>query len=284
MRTSARRPAIARLWLRAAAAAALASAPAAFAANPGPPPAAPVTAAEQQAIRDAAARGALLYAYDQAAWHGTDAMMAKVSDPGTKIAGWIVDGPAEAPELIFFDKDRADPHAVFIVSFRAGSIASSRMAGAGEAELSSDRRRLVAARQAAMEAFARAKVGRCAAVMNSVVLPPARPGDPALVYFLTPQPDANLIPFGGHYRVSVAGDGKVGEIRPFTNSCGSVPRGPDGNGKPVALVITHLLDPVPTEIHVFSSYVAGMPIYVSTVKNGRLWKVDRDRIELVPRP
>ena len=83
-----------------------------------PLPALAQTASEKAAADLALARGKLIYAYDQAAWHGTDAMLAKVKEPGALIGGWIVDGPASAPTLVFFDKDPADPHAVYIAEFQ----------------------------------------------------------------------------------------------------------------------------------------------------------------------
>ena len=242
------------------------------------PPIPAVSEAEQQAIRDASARGALLYAYDQAAWHGTDEMMAKLPDARSKVGGWIVDGPAEAPELVFFDRDTAAPHALFVADFRDGKRVSSRVAEQGEPALSPERRRLIAARAAATEALKAKRFQRCSAQpMNTVVLPPAAPDGPIYVYLLTPQPDMNTIPFGGHYRIAVGPDGSPGEIRPFTNSCIAMPSSPPAGAKSAAIFITHLLDPVPTEIHVFSSLVAHAPVMVGT-KDGRIWAVAGTRI------
>ncbi|MEA3063228.1 MAG: hypothetical protein QOJ94_3009, partial [Sphingomonadales bacterium] len=128
-------------------------------------------------------------------------------------------------------------------------------------------------RAAALAAFAAKGLPRCSkAPMNTVVLPPAAPDGPTYVYVMTPQTDSKIIPFGGHYRIAVAADGTVGEIRPFTNSCIAMPYKPPHGATPAAMVITHLLDPVPTEIHVFASFVAGVPIMVIT-KDGRLWAV-----------
>lgn len=122
-------------FLAAALAALLGAAPAAAADKLGP-----ISAADQQAIGDASARGSLIYAYDQAAWHGTDEMLAKLPDAGSKVGGWIVDGPANAPELIFVDRNEAAPHAVFFVDFRDGRLISSRAAGSADAELSPERK------------------------------------------------------------------------------------------------------------------------------------------------
>jgi hypothetical protein len=55
--------------------------------------------------------------------------------------------------------------------------------------------------------------------------------------------------------------------------------------KAEALVVSHLLDPTPTEIHVFSVFAAKKPIYVITVTNDRIWAAEisggQARIRLV---
>jgi hypothetical protein len=56
-----------------------------------------------------------------------------------------------------------------------------------------------------------------------------------------------------------------------------MPARPPAGAKSAALFITHLLDPVPTEIHVFSSLVAHVPVMVGT-RDGRIWAVDGTRI------
>lgn len=270
-----------KIW--AVAAAAVLGSGAMLAAAPKPPPPAEVSPAEWETIHQAAARGILLYAYDQAAWHGTDEMLAKVPDAAAKVGGWIVDGPANAPELVFFDKDAAAPHAVFIADFRDGKLVSSRAAAAGEPELSPERKHMIAARAAAVQALEAKGFEHCTqAAMNTVVLPPRKPGDATYVYVLTPQTDLNTIPFGGHYRIAVGPDGGIGEIRAFTNSCIAMSRKVPKGGKPVALVITHLLDPVPTEIHVFSSLVAQVPVMVAT-KDRRIWAVSGGAIMAIGR-
>lgn len=83
------------------------------------PSAVQMSSAEQAAVQQALDRGTLIYAYDQAAWHGTDDMLAKIENPNEVLGGWIVDGPVNAPELVFYDKDEADPHAVYVAQFMA---------------------------------------------------------------------------------------------------------------------------------------------------------------------
>jgi hypothetical protein len=42
-------------------------------------------------------------------------------------------------------------------------------------------------------------------------------------------------------------------------------------------MVNHLLDPAPTEIHVFTSYSMRIPVFVST-RDARVWKVERTKI------
>lgn len=246
-----------------------------------PDPTAIISPAEESQLREIARRGALLYAYDQAAWHGTDDMVAKLPDYEGRVGGWIVDGPAEAPELVFFDKAGARP--VYVARFRDGNLISAEVSGADAAELSAPRRKLIAARKAALAALSKSDAKRCSeAAMNSVVLPAAAPGEPTLVYFLEPQRVMDAFPFGGHYLFPVDPSGHAGPMRRFTKTCIEISRvaAREGNKEVVALLITHLLDRVPTEIHVFSSLAARLPVSVGT-RDGRTWWVDGTAIRLV---
>ena len=246
-----------------------------------PPP--QMSETEAVAVRQAEERGAMMYAYDQAAWHGTDDLMAKLPDFASRVGGWVVDGPAEAPELVFYDRDRTDPHAIYVADFRNNRLVSSKVLGAtDDRTLSPHRKAMIAAREAGIAALAASDAKRCVdKPFNTVVLPPEQPGGPTLVYLLTPQTRMDAIPFGGHYRIEVSADGKAAAPRHFTNSCLEMPRDPPQKGKPGVIFVTHLLDPVPTEIHVFSSLAAHVPVAVGTVSNKHLWIVDGAHIELM---
>jgi hypothetical protein len=53
------------------------------------------------------------------------------------------------------------------------------------------------------------------------------------------------------------------------------------DGKEVAgLMLTHLLDPAPTEIHVFLSLAHRVPLWVMTTQNQYLWRVEHGRIRI----
>jgi hypothetical protein len=50
---------------------------------------------------------------------------------------------------------------------------------------------------------------------------------------------------------------------------------------PAAMVVSHLLDPVPTEIHVFTAMTSRLPVYVMIAPSGRLYEVTGERIRFV---
>lgn len=266
-----------------AAAASLALASPAFAQAQAP---VQMSEAEAMQVQQALNRGTLIYYYDQAAWHGTDDMLRKIPHPSGKIGGWIVDGTADNSEIIFYDTDEADPHAVYVARFHWNELVSSRVLGPGDDRtLSPSRKAMIAAKRVALKALVDGRVTRCVdKPFNSVVLPPEAPGAPTLVYFLTPQTSNASLPFGGHYLIPVAADGIPGKVRPFTKACAELETRKEG-GKTAALMVSHLLDPTPTEIHVFSMFAAKLPVFVMTSQNSRIWSVEfvsgRARIRIV---
>jgi hypothetical protein len=237
------------------------------------------TPAEQARVRQVLERGNLIYAYDQVAWHGTDDMRAKLKDAEAKVGGWIADGPASGPELVFFDKDPSDPKALYVARFKSDGSISGKVLGDGDdRSLSAERKRLIAAQRTARESLDPKRAQPCSSrPFNTIVLPPETPGGPVLVYFLTPQTDSDAIPFGGHYLVEVSPEGKAGPTRRFTKSCLDMPFRKAGVPAPAAIGVSHLLDPVPTEIHVFSSLAARLPVMVMATKK-KVWMVAGDRI------
>jgi hypothetical protein len=117
----------------------------------------------------------------------------------------------------------------------------------------------------------------CSERYNSVVLPQGSDLDSWSVYLLPGTSKRNLIPIGGSYRVNVNLRTGVANVRPFTKTCIQLEKDP----KAVGLMISHLLDPVPTEVHVFWSIWAEQPFYVATAPAGRFWVVNGDRIKLI---
>jgi hypothetical protein len=226
-------------------------------------------------VQTAMNRGALLYIYDEAAWHGTDELVANHKKLSTQTGGYVVTGTQQDTQLVFYNKEQT--RAVYRAVYRNQKLAGAGPPPAGQEALTDLERQLIRAREIATQAFVAAKVSICTkGKPNLAVLPPATAGDPAIVYLMSSRVDMEEVPLGGHYSVTVSADGRVGPIRKFTNGCVNLPLNvKDKNGgKLVAGNITHLLDPTPTEIHVFSSLTSHLPIYVLTVENKRIWKVD----------
>lgn len=233
-------------------------------------------------------RGRLLYAYDQAAWHGTDDLLANHKDAAPRQhGGYVVDGPVEAPRIAFFD---ATTHrAVYRARLVEGRIVDGRVATGAEAELTPMEQRLIAAREAARGAVLLDVTARpCAAKpFNTVVVPPSTPDGPIAVYLLTPQTTNDAVPLGGHYRIDVDAAGKAGPVQRFTHACLATPVHPalPNGAKPVGIVVGQLIGDRPTEIHVFTSLTVRQPIYVTTESGAAasLWLVSGSRIG-GPRP
>jgi hypothetical protein len=231
--------------------------------------------AEREAIAFAEARGRLLYALDRAAWVATDDFTARVPDYADQgVRGFIVEPAGDGYSAIFYGGPADAPVAVY-----RGDVRNHRVRGrevypaASRPALTPAQRRLVAARDAAGAANRNRPCGPNP--FNTAVIPPATPDGPIDVYLLTPQPAAGAFSMGGHWRFTVAADGSVSGERAFARTClvmgGPGQPAPPPGGRAVGMVVSHLLDPVPTEIHVFTSLAARMPVYV--LAGGRNWRV-----------
>jgi hypothetical protein len=229
-------------------------------------------------------RGELLYIYDKAGWAGTDDIRDHFPDLMAQAGGYVVTGDEMQTELVFFDKSKT--RAVYRANFADGKLVKSGPAQADRIGLSPLEAQMIDAKDKGLAAFRAAKVGPCANAMpNLATLPPEMPGGPIIVYMMTPQTDLKSFPLGGHFSVEVSRDGSVGKVRHFTKSCIDMPLSqlPIG-ATPAAFVITHLLDPTPTEIHVFTSLASGIPIWVLTSPQGRVWAVEGSTVRTLEMP
>lgn len=231
--------------------------------------AAPITDAERPGVQQAVNLGWLVYSYDQAAWHGTDAMLEDVPDARTRgIAGWIVNDIEDGWETVFFRPAGSGYEAVWASVYDGRKVIRRTTYAAGE-------RQFVPSEVALVEASLLVrgqKVDRCSAKpFNTVVIPTGKPDGGLYAYLLVPQETTNVVPLGGHYRFEIV-DGKIAGQRQFTKSCIALPLEQDGK-RPNSLFITHLLDQTPTEIHVFSVFAAELPMFVGTGQD-RIWAVE----------
>jgi hypothetical protein len=194
------------------------------------------------------------------------------------IRGWVVEPRGDVLSVTYFGEDDGKPYAIYIADYAHDAVSNERtpVAGSADRTLTPLGLRLAAARLAAMAAGD--SIPRCIdRPYNTVALPP-EPDRTIPVYLLTPQTVNNRYPMGGHHEIDIAPDGSVAAKRDFTHSCLEIgPAEGDSPGKLAALFVTHLLDPHPTEIHVFTSLSAHYPLFVGTGAR-EVWSVEGARI------
>lgn len=240
--------------------------------------------AEQAQLEDNLRRGRQIYDYDQAAWHTTDAMLEHLPEAQREqVRGWVITDVQGGEKATYFGVESAKRYVLYSAVWDGSAISQEVIAPAGGREtLSAEQESLAAALDAALPAAR--NFGRCSsAQFNAVVLPAKSPGDAISVYFLTPQTKDGEYPFGGHYRVDVR-NGAVVSQRPFTKTCISLNAAGTKTETVAAMYITHLLDPVPTEIHVFGMLASGKALAVG-VPDGRVYMLSapkgRPQYELI---
>lgn len=235
------------VWSTAAALALAAIAPAAMA---------EVTAAEKAANDEAMALGKRLYQYDQAAWHSTDAMLAAFKGQTLpNIAGWVVEEPGDGTLIVtYYGEGESERPVVARYAMRDGKVAGGGP-GTPDDKLSAAAYRMIEARTVALARAVEEEIGLCTeGNLNHIILPPRSDGTIS-VYLMSSAVENGVFPLGGHYRFDIDKAGQVANWRPFLKSCMTVDSRPDDQVKEKAFfVVSHLLDPQPTEIHYFVRY------------------------------
>jgi hypothetical protein len=230
---------------------------------------------EQEAAGILAAEriGLAMYRHDHAAAVATDAafQLRQVREDA-RLRGWITEERQDQIIVSFIDET---PRALYRVEVSKEGVVGEVMVLESPSELSAYESGAAAARLLAMAT----RFEPCAERYNTVVLPVDGANEQNwFVYLLPATTDANVIPIGGAYRMEINAGGLV-EQRGFTNSCIALQPSPES----VALAISHLLDPIPTEVHVFWSLWANKPLYVSTPPNATVWAIEGGKIRLVQR-
>jgi hypothetical protein len=262
-----------------------AAAPAAPAARARPAFVEPLTRAQRAALDSAAQRGRLLRAIAAAGIVATQDMLGRISDPaGAGISGWLAEPEGNAVTVTFYAEGdgAAPPSAIYKVTILGGRATAREVFLAGtRPPLSATLARMAAARKAT-EALDHRPCG--GEGFNVLVVPPAGPGAPVDVYQISPQTQRGQYPLGGHFKTTVAGDGSIVATRGFTNACVNVAAAEPAPGQtPRPIAVTHLLDPLPTEIHAFLSLWTGHPLLVVAGDPQRLFAVTGDGMGEVPR-
>lgn len=232
------------------------------------------------AARLAEETGALIYAYDQVAWHSTDKFMAEMrSQMPPTMRGYII-VPERGGRLraIYYAEKGG-----ILVAVRAYSVSGRRSLQPLPAEtgkpLTEPAIRMIAARDAALRYASDNALAICAqASPNTVVLPPDANGR-IVVYILTPQVDNGAFPSGGHYRFEFDNENKLLSQRKLADKCGliKVMRGQFG-----VTILKHDMDDHPTEIHAFLSRMIPYPLTIVTPKRD-VWFATNGKLEHISR-
>ncbi|MGV3482449.1 MAG: hypothetical protein ACO1O3_21035 [Sphingobium sp.] len=236
-------------------------------------PADPAQSATASALEEAQRRGDLIYAYDQAAWHTTDSLKLDIPDlRSSGIRGWIVTKVPNGYRSTYYGHAENGPYRVYSAVWTGtDDIVVDRIVARSDAEkeLTAEERRLITAHDLVDAGSLKICNGQS---FNVVVLPGRDAEEADSVYYLSPQTDADVYPFGGHHRVDVK-DGKEVSRRAFSKGCLNMPRPTDKKGAPEAMVLSHLLDATPTEIHVFMARTIRLPVIV-IISDRSFWAVD----------
>lgn len=227
-------------------------------------------------VQEAEQLGRMIYEKDRHAAKAADIMLGEIQNPQeTGIEGWVIVEEKDRYSVIFINPNTNPYTTPFQVVFEKDMhpylVKNKRPATNLEAAM-------FRARQQALAAIEQ----HCSDQYNTVVLP-APDGQGWLAYALAASTDPSVIVAGGHIRVTVSPDGnEIISQRNFTNTCLQIPLPPDlpGGKKPSACFLTHLLDNVPAEIHVFLTLSYQIPCYVMT-QDGSRWYVEDGKISRV---
>jgi hypothetical protein len=245
------------------------------------PPATQASADQAARMSAIGQRGRLLFDLDRAAWVATDDFVAKVGDLSkTDGKGYVTEREGEGFIVTFYAGEPGSEVAIYVGHVAGGRVVSGRLLNGGDrTPLTPGQARLAAARRAGQAAGLRPCT---AAPFNVTAVPPSSADQPLELYLTSAQVENGVYPFGGHYLLTVGPDGQVISTRKFTNSCLNMPlpRTGPGGAVPAAAVVSHLLDPTPTEIHVFMSITIGKPVYVVTSDPERIWVVNGESVAL----
>lgn len=243
----------------------------------------PLSRAQLAELDAAAQRGRLLGLIDRSGRFATQDMLSRVSDPSAAgITGWIAEPEGNGVTVTFYADTAAGPVIVYRVTILGGRIASRDVYLAGtRPPLNPIQARMAAARAVTAALPQRPCAGED---FNVFVVQPTTAAGPIHVYQISPQTQRGHYPLGGHYKTVIAADGTVTASRGFTNAClDAAVAAPAAGALPAPVAVTHLLDPLPTEIHVFLAIWTGHPLVVVAGDPQRLFAVTPNGIAEVPR-
>lgn len=219
--------------------------------------------------------GQEIYRQDVAAWVATDAFIAKLGDkPPVGLVGWIVVSNGDDQIVRFVVQTDGVLKSGWDVPVRHG--VAGEVVQTANLPLSDVESAMFKARQTALDA---SNPLRCSRTVNTAVTHVPQ-GEGWIVWILTPMPDRNVIPMGGHQRLTISQDGSTILRRDLLSAGCMGIGGLTSDNPPAAAYVTSVVSDRPTEAHVFLSLQSRIPIYVSAGKDN-LFEVNGARIRSV---
>jgi len=238
----------------------------------------PIPAALQPAVTQAEFLGRQLYLHDRAAWLATDAMLAdkRMRKLKKSVVGWLTEPTALGVRVMFISKDDA-PRRLYEIDVDESERLSEPTLESPTPLTAEHLAQLRARNLAISQSFM-----QCARKYNTVVLPSS---SGMRVYLMPGFAGHGVYPLGGYHLYEIDSDGeKILSSRKFSNGCiehQDSPKGLPKGAKPSFGMFTHLLDPQPTEVHVFVSLHAKVPLMIMTIDNKMMWPVKSGKVELI---
>lgn len=227
--------------------------------------------------------GMQIYAKDMAAWVASDTLIAsKALIKDNQPEGWVTEKKNDGWIVTFIGKKKKRDKAFYSVEVTNNKTkeGSLKVFKKGKS-LTKFQRKMYRARKTA---FGVKDLAGCSSNYNTVVLPQyGKKGKLKgfYVYLLAAMTRMDEVKIGGHYRISIKANGKkVEEVKPFSNSCITMPRTEDT----ASIVVSHLLAETPEETHMFLSLQQGIPFYVVTTKNSITWRIENGNIDIINSP
>ena len=221
--------------------------------------------------------GQALFAKDRAAWLATDRVVESYGQLPAELRGWVTVPAGDGWRVVFVQEEEEGDGYCGKLSVPVDEAGAGSLRRQGSCEpLTSEQRAMFLARQTALSALRT----HCTSAYNTVVLPHQGQEAAWAVYLLAATQDPGEVVVGGHVRVLV-GDGgtRIVDYQELSNACLTLELPPSGEGKPVGLMVTHVLDDHPIETHVFLSLAHELKLYVIT--KSAMWSVDQGKIGLL---
>lgn len=219
--------------------------------------------------------GRTIFEYDRAAAVATDRLSALGLHDDKRVRGWITEESDDGIRVTIVGMDGDDlPRALYGATVdRSGKPIGVGVRNNEPAPLTDRQAALYRARTRGLSADFNA----CAKNYNTVTVP----GDTGIsVYLLPGTSDPGAVPIGGSYRIDYDADGETQlAMRAYTRSCIVLQK----DEKAAGLLITHLMDDFPTEVHVYWNLWADSPLYVGIAQTRSLWVLSDGKLRLAMR-